>query len=88
MLWRGLTEVVEKYIRKGSLVSIEGKIRSRSWDDKEGNKRYITEIVGDTLTILGSKKDDSSAAQNHENASKNAEPSLAPAQESTDDLPF
>jgi len=52
VLWRRLAEVAEKYLRKGQQVYIEGKIRSRSWDDKEGNKRYTTEIFGDVLTIL------------------------------------
>ncbi len=52
VLWRKLAEVAEKYLRKGQQVYIEGKIRSRSWEDKEGNKRYTTEIFGDVLTIL------------------------------------
>lgn len=58
VLWRRLAEVAEKYLRKGQMVYLEGKIRSRSWDDKDGNKRYTTEIFGDVLTIL-SRKDDS-----------------------------
>src|SRR5687767_11743098 len=52
VMWRRLAEVAEKYLRKGQQVYIEGKIRSRSWEDKEGNKRYTTEIFGDVLTIL------------------------------------
>ncbi len=52
VMWRKLAEVAEKYLRKGQQVYIEGKIRSRSWEDKEGNKRYTTEIFGDVLTIL------------------------------------
>lgn len=52
VLWRKLAEVAEKYLRKGQQVYIEGKIRSRSWEDKDGNKRYTTEIFGDVLTIL------------------------------------
>jgi len=50
--WRGLAEVVEKYVRKGRQLYIEGRIRSRSYDDKEGNKRYITEIYAETLQFL------------------------------------
>ncbi|MFM2019038.1 MAG: hypothetical protein RL007_2694, partial [Bacteroidota bacterium] len=46
VLWRKLAEVAEKYLRKGQQVYIEGKIRSRNWEDKEGNKRYTTEIFG------------------------------------------
>jgi single-strand DNA-binding protein len=57
VLWRKLAEVAEKYLRKGQMVYLEGKIRSRSWEDKDGNKRYTTEIFGDVLTIL-SRRDD------------------------------
>lgn len=53
VVWRGLAELAEKYLRKGSQIYLEGKIKTRSWDDKEGNKRYITEIVGDSMNFLG-----------------------------------
>jgi len=53
VLWRGLAEIAEKYIKKGTQLYIEGKITNRSWDDKEGNKRYITEIVGNNIQLLG-----------------------------------
>ena len=52
VLWRGLAEVVEKYVRKGHKVYIEGKLKKRSWQDKEGNTRYTTEVVADELTML------------------------------------
>lgn len=55
--WRGLAEVAEKYITKGKEIYVEGKIKTRSYDDKDGNKRYITEIVADTIQLLG-KRDD------------------------------
>ena len=58
VVWRGLADIAERYLRKGSSVFIEGKIRSRSWDDKDGNKKYITEIVADNLTLVGGKRDD------------------------------
>ncbi len=57
VLWRGLAEVAEKYVRKGSKIYIEGKIRTRSYDDPSGNKRYITEIWGDNLELLDRKQD-------------------------------
>jgi single-strand DNA-binding protein len=47
VLWRGLAELAQKYLHKGSLVYIEGRLRTRSWEDKEGNKKFATEIVGD-----------------------------------------
>jgi len=58
VVWRGLADIAERYLRKGSSVYIEGKIRTRSWDDKEGNKKYITEIVADNLTLVGGKRDE------------------------------
>ena len=58
VLWRGLAEVAEKYVKKGSQLFIEGRIRSRSWEDKDGNKRYTTEIVGDNMQMLGRRSDD------------------------------
>jgi single-strand DNA-binding protein len=57
VLWRGLAEVAEKFLKKGATVYIEGKIKSRSWEDKTGVKKYITEIVGDNLTLLNKKED-------------------------------
>ena len=57
VLWRGLAEVAEKWLKKGSSVYIEGKIRNRKWEDKEGNTRYTTEILGDNMTMLGKKED-------------------------------
>ncbi|MFC2079940.1 single-stranded DNA-binding protein [Bacteroidota bacterium] len=58
VLWRGLAQVAEKYVKKGSQLYIEGRIRNRSYDDKDGVKRYITEIVGDNMQMLGKKQDD------------------------------
>ncbi len=58
VLWRGLAKVAEQYVKKGTQLYIEGRIRSRSWDDKDGNKRYITEIVGDNMQMLSRKQDD------------------------------
>ena len=57
VLWRGLAEVAEKWLKKGSSVYIEGKIRTRKWEDKEGNTRYNTEILADNMTMLGGRKD-------------------------------
>ena len=53
VVWRNAADVVEKYVRKGSQLYIEGRIRTRSWEDQNGNKRYSTEILGDTLQLLG-----------------------------------
>lgn len=50
--WRGLAEVAEKFLKKGYTVYVEGKLHNRSWEDKEGNKKYITEIVADDIRLL------------------------------------
>jgi single-strand DNA-binding protein len=56
VLWRGLAEVAEKYVKKGKQLYIEGRIRSRSYEDKEGQKKYITEIYGDVMKLLGNRE--------------------------------
>ena len=85
--WRQQAEVAEKYVKKGMLLYVEGKITSRSWDDKEGNKRFITEIVVDNIQLLGKKE----GTGENQNATQKAEETtslqdLPPAL--GDDLPF
>jgi single-strand DNA-binding protein len=55
--WRGLADLSEKYIHKGSQIFVEGKIRTRSWTDQSGQKRYTTEIIADAIRLLGKKQD-------------------------------
>ena len=55
--WNKLAEIIEKYLTKGSPVLIEGRITYREWEDKEGQKRHITEIVADSMQMLGNGKD-------------------------------
>jgi single-strand DNA-binding protein len=57
VLWRGLAELAQKYLHKGSLVYIEGRLRTRSWEDKEGNRKFATEVVGDNLIMLDKRMD-------------------------------
>ena len=57
VLWRGLAELAQKYLHKGSLVYIEGRIRTRNWEDKDKNKRFSTEILGDNLVMLDKRKE-------------------------------
>jgi single-strand DNA-binding protein len=59
VLWRGLADVADKYVRKGSQIYIEGKIRSNEWTDKDGGKRYGIEIVADDLKLLGRRSENS-----------------------------
>lgn len=62
VLWRQLADIVEKYVKKGSQVYVEGKLQTRSWDDNAGVKRHVTDIIANTLQILG-KKDLSNSQQ-------------------------
>ncbi len=56
-LWRGLADVVDRYVRKGSQIYVEGRLRTREWMDKDNNKRYTTEILADTMNLLGRRSD-------------------------------
>ena len=55
VFWRGLAKVVEQYVRKGDKIYVDGKIRTRSYDDKQGTRRYITEVLVENLEMLSAK---------------------------------
>ena len=57
VMWRGLADTAAKYLKKGKLVYLEGKLRTRSFEDREGHKKYSTEIVAENFTMLGRKTD-------------------------------
>ena len=57
VLWRGLAELAQKYLHKGSLVYIEGRLRTRSWEDRDANRKFATEVVGDNLIMLDKRTD-------------------------------
>jgi single-strand DNA-binding protein len=65
VLWRGLADLAQKYLHKGSLVYIEGRIRTRNWEDKDKNRRFSTEILGDNLVMLDKRKEQNDG-QGHE----------------------
>lgn len=65
VVWRNTADVVEKYVKKGTQLYIEGRIRTRSWEDQTGNKRYATEILGDTLQLLGRKPEGQGGSQSY-----------------------
>ena len=62
VLWRGLAELAQKYLHRSSLVYIEGRLKTRSWEDKEGNKKFATEVVGDNLIMLDKRNEGGSGA--------------------------
>ncbi len=57
VMWRGLADVAERFLEKGKQIYVEGKIQTRSYQDKEGNQRYMTEVVANEMTMLGGKSD-------------------------------
>ena len=93
VLWRGLAEVAEKYVTKGRQLYIEGRIRTRSYDDKDGVKKYVTEIYGDVMQMLGSKSDNQGTEnQNISQGSEGSAPQVKEPDmeepEGDEDLPF
>lgn len=88
VMWRGLAERAERDLKKGMLIYLEGKIRTRSWEDKEGNKRYTTEVVVDSFLLLEKRND-----QHQVGNIVNEEEGISPEknymdQEENDSLPF
>ena len=84
VLWRGLAETVEKYVHKGDKLFVEGKIRSRSYDDQNGVKRYITEIFSDNMEMLSPR----SQANQASSLSSSSPSASAQVQGGKEDLPF
>lgn len=98
--WRRLAELSENYIRKGSQILVEGKLRYRSYDDRDGNKKYIVEVEADVIQLLG-RKPDGQNQQGPQNSSMNYNTPSQPspdqgggvsdeltARDIADDLPF
>lgn len=97
VLWRGLADIAAKYLHKGDMVFVEGKLRTRSWE-KEGVTRYTTEIVGDNMTMLSTQRTGASggngnpdykpSAPQYSNAPSSSDDYKGAADNATDDLPF
>jgi single-strand DNA-binding protein len=98
VIWGKLAEIVQRYVHKGDLIFVEGKLRTRSWE-KDGVTRYTTEILGDNMTMLGSKGGAGGGSSSEMGGSRetggsrsgeraSTESYSAPADNSTDDLPF
>jgi single-strand DNA-binding protein len=102
VLWRGLAQVAEKYVKKGTQLYIEGRIKTRSYEDSDGNRKYITEIVGDQMQMLGSPQQSRSqqapgesagtrqaeTPSNEQEDSSGSEDPFDSEDEGPDDLPF
>ena len=102
-LWRGLADVADRFIRKGSQVYVEGRIRSRDWTDDAGNKRYAIEILADDLKLLGRRGDNAQSGESYGQSQgyqapatprpaaapvQPAAPAAVPPADDPDDLPF
>jgi single-strand DNA-binding protein len=94
VLWRGLADLAQRYLHKGSLIYLEGRIRTRSWEDKDKNKRFITEIIGDNLVMLDKRKEQSETNNESTNNDATGFPDInfdnngAGSIISKDDMPF
>lgn len=82
--WRGLADIAEKILKKGTQIFIEGKLRTRSWEDKDGNKRYITEVVADNFSVLANRNH----PDNNQEAEQPIDKILGDETEPLQDLPF
>jgi single-strand DNA-binding protein len=82
VLWRGLAELAQKYLHKSSLVYIEGRLKTRSWEDKDHNKKSATEIVADNLIMLDKRAD----APGHEDETHSEAPPMTG--DGNEKLPF
>lgn len=85
VVWRNLAEIVEKYLKKGSQVYIEGKLKTNKWTDKDGITRYTTEIIASTMQMLGGATNNSTATTNNNNTNP---ANQSPQEDEDDDLPF
>lgn len=90
VLWRSQAEFAEKYLKKGNTILVEGKLRTRSWEDKDKNKRYTTEIVGDNISIVSNAntRREETGNQNAQVSTAQVENTSASGNAAADDLPF
>lgn len=82
VMWRNMAELAEKYLRKGMQIYLEGKLRTRSWQDKDGNNRYTTEVVAESMVMMSRGGDGNANSAMNESAPSDMDNS------SMDDLPF
>ena len=91
VFWRQLAEFTEKYVKKGSQLFIEGRLRTRNWEDQSGNKKYVTEIVADNIRLLGRRPENNNGTNNHivtQHTEQKPEELITDVVSIDDDLPF
>ena len=87
VMWRGLADVAERFLKKGSTIYVEGRIRKREYEDKEGQKKFIYEILGDSMQMLGGgprRDEPNGGTTTHETPKEESSMATTP----EDDLPF
>ena len=87
VIWRDLAKIAETYVKKGMQLYLEGKISTRSYQDKDGVQRRITEITADSFQMLGKKQEGQQTGENEEKLKSETSPVEEPPQDA-DDLPF
>ena len=87
VLWRGLAEIAQKYLHKGDMIYVEGKLRTRSWE-KDGITRYTTEIIGDNMTMLSTRGGSGGGGSSQNEGYSSGPADSMPASGGSDDLPF
>src|SRR6185436_1920423 len=88
VLWRGLADLAQKYLHKGSLIYIEGRLRTRSWDDKEGVRKFATEVVADNLIMLDKRMDTTGTTTTGDTSIEGHGTSEPPVGDPSETLPF
>ena len=97
ILWRGLADLAQKFLHKGSLIYLEGRLRTRSWEDREGHKKFVTEIMADNFIMLDRRTDTHNtysspgttvSHENENNENNYTEEAPPPQDEATGGLPF
>jgi single-strand DNA-binding protein len=88
VIYRKLAEIAGEYLKKGRPVYIEGRLQTRKWQDKDGNDRYTTEIVADSMQMLGSKDSNDNGGYQQPKAQKEAIPDDGGFEVMEDDIPF
>lgn len=88
VFYRKLAEIVGQYLKKGSSVYVEGRIRTRKWQDKEGQERYTTEIEANEMQMLGGKPAGDSAQSQQKPQQRNAQGAQGGASDESDEIPF
>lgn len=88
VFYRKLAEIVGQYLKKGSAVYVEGRIRTRKWQDKEGQDRYTTEIEGNAMQMIGGKGSQSESSDSGPSSQSQSKPASSGFDDMDDDIPF